>query len=108
MEHLGTFLMEYPNMFLKDQFIKYVGWMLHDKVSRPHRAPITKASRENHQTTRVIIASAFLRQDARVRAASAQVLVDLYGHPENMPKLENFTLRFLKRLQVRLPRCTRL
>jgi hypothetical protein len=55
MEHLGTFLMEYPNMFLKDQFIKYVGWMLHDKVSRPHRPSSLKAeNRSRYQTTRLI------------------------------------------------------
>jgi cohesin complex subunit SA-1/2 len=32
MEGLGYFLGSYPSMFLKDSFIKYLGWMLHDKV----------------------------------------------------------------------------
>jgi cohesin complex subunit SA-1/2 len=36
---LGYFLSAYPSMFLKDQFVKYVGWLLYDTVGRPTRPP---------------------------------------------------------------------
>ena len=68
MEGLGNFLDCYPSMFLKDHFVKYLGWMLYDKSSL-------------------------------VRKAAASVLLTLYDKEENLSKLENFTARFLKRLQ---------
>lgn len=68
MDGLGFFLDTYPSMFLRDQFVKYLGWMLYDKAST-------------------------------VRAAAAGVLLRLYSKPVYLSQLENFTARFLKRLE---------
>ncbi|KAM3575449.1 hypothetical protein VYU27_002672 [Nannochloropsis oceanica] len=68
MEGLGFFLETYPSMFLRDQFVKYLGWMLYDKAGA-------------------------------VRAAAAGVLLRLYSKKAYLAQLENFTSRFLKRLE---------
>ncbi len=68
MEGLGFFVETYPSMFLRDQFVKYLGWMLYDKA-------------------------------AAVRASAAHVLLRLYSKADFLPQLENFTARFLARLE---------
>lgn len=37
-EALGSWILEYPSMFLKDLYTKYLGWMLNDTVS--HFVPL--------------------------------------------------------------------
>lgn len=34
MAEIGTWMKKYPNMFLDDGYLKYVGWTLYDKVGR--------------------------------------------------------------------------
>ena len=33
MAEIGVWMKKYPNMFLDDSYLKYVGWTLYDKVS---------------------------------------------------------------------------
>ena len=35
MAEIGTWMKKYPNMFLDDGYLKYVGWTLYDKVDYP-------------------------------------------------------------------------
>lgn len=32
-ESLGVWVLSYPSLFLKDLYLKYLGWTLNDKVS---------------------------------------------------------------------------
>lgn len=32
MTEIGVWMKKYPNMFLDDAYLKYVGWTLYDKV----------------------------------------------------------------------------
>jgi len=32
MKEIGVWMKKYPNMFLDDGYLKYVGWTLYDKV----------------------------------------------------------------------------
>ena len=32
MAEIGVWMKKYPNMFLDDSYLKYVGWTLYDKV----------------------------------------------------------------------------
>lgn len=34
MKEIGVWMKKYPNMFLDDGYLKYVGWTLYDKVSQ--------------------------------------------------------------------------
>lgn len=52
MEELGVWMRLYGHMFFNDSYLKYVGWMLYDKVrmlaearaAAPLRSPGTKTS----------------------------------------------------------------
>lgn len=33
MTEIGVWMKKYPNMFLDDRYLKYVGWTLYDKAS---------------------------------------------------------------------------
>lgn len=39
MEELTMWMKQYSSVFLNDSYLKYVGWMMHDKVG--HRSQVT-------------------------------------------------------------------
>ena len=41
MAEIGTWMKKYPNMFLDDGYLKYVGWTLYDKVDYPASVHMT-------------------------------------------------------------------
>lgn len=36
MKEIGVWMKKYPNMFVDDGYLKYVGWTLYDKVNAFH------------------------------------------------------------------------
>ncbi|VDN54999.1 unnamed protein product [Dracunculus medinensis] len=64
---LGKWLKSYPEIFLIDSYLKYIGWLLHDKVV------------------------------SKIRLSCVTSLLPLYDLPEMAKKLEFFTNKFQKR-----------
>lgn len=44
MAEIGTWMKKYPNMFLDDGYLKYVGWTLYDKVGLTPLVPVPLSS----------------------------------------------------------------
>lgn len=39
-EEIGVWMKMYSDAFLNDSYLKYVGWTLHDRVSKQSHAPV--------------------------------------------------------------------
>ncbi|MQL93434.1 hypothetical protein Taro_026082 [Colocasia esculenta] len=73
---LGVWIASYPSLFLKDSYLKYLGWTLNDKLR-----------------------SLFLQlKSALVRKTSVLALQNLYEVDYNVPSLSLFTERFCNRM----------
>lgn len=88
MEELGLWMTLYSSAYLNDSYLKYMGWMMNDKVNRS----------EHICCTRFYIVSAltyiitFQIPDVRLKCVLG--LQGLYGDPLLLPKLDLFTSRF--------------
>lgn len=93
MEELGLWMKLYSSVFLNDSYLKYMGWMMHDKVKRQEK---------QHETDSADYAMIFTKpfrcrvsfQIPDVRLKCVLGLQGLYGDPLFLPKLDLFTSRF--------------
>ena len=78
---LGVWMKEYSVHFLDDQYLKYIGWTLYDKVSP------SSSSSPDAMTSHLV-------QAADVRLQSVLALQPLYSSTELFPHLDLFTQKF--------------
>lgn len=90
MEELGLWMKLYSSVFLSDSYLKYVGWMMHDKVASS-KITTKKSSWDNFYNAAWLL---FIFQVPDVRLKCVFALQGLYGDPLFLPKLDLFTSRF--------------
>lgn len=90
MEELGLWMKLYSSAFLNDSYLKYVGWMMHDKVNSSTRMMRHKNNKLG--TLHTVGPSLFQIPDVRLKCVLG--LQGLYGDPLLLPKLDLFTSRF--------------
>lgn len=85
-EELGLWMKLYSSAFLNDSYLKYMGWMMNDKVNHSEHICCTGiVSALTHIIT-------FQIPDVRLKCVLG--LQGLYGDPLLLPKLDLFTSRF--------------
>lgn len=97
MEELGLWMKLYSSAFLNDSYLKYMGWMMHDKVnnSKHVREQCHRTIRERLKTGYHTIQTLYvIFQIPDVRLKCVLGLQGLYGDPLLLPKLDLFTSRF--------------
>lgn len=84
----------YSSTFLNDSYLKYVGWMMYDKVIGVWCS--LRIMKIFHILRWLLILCFFpcLRQISDVRLKCVLSLQALYGDPALLPKLDLFTNRF--------------
>lgn len=94
MEEMGVWLKENPTSFLNDGHLKYLGWMLHDKV-RTHRIWRT-TSEQCPSKFQVLLPGCVcvFPQQPSVRLQCVLSLQKLYKEKSFIGRLELFTSRF--------------
>lgn len=90
MEEMGVWLRENPASFLNDGYLKYVGWMLHDKVY----TGTGELQQNSVQVTSKCLCVCVSRQQASVRLQCVLSLQKLYVEESFIGRLELFTSRF--------------
>ncbi|UYV73194.1 STAG2 [Cordylochernes scorpioides] len=106
MYEIGQWMKKFHQHFLDDSYLKYIGWTLHDKVTKLLLL-LHKVMRPNpidvlslifvfgHQTAMVVLCG---YQVGDTRLKCLQALMPLYGSEELTSKLELFTNKFKDRI----------